>query len=397
MAFVRRLPGSKFWIGGFNSADGRRVQRSTKQTSRKAALKIAEQWEEAARQRITESQAHKVISDIVETVHGKALDGATLAEHAESWLRQKRGEVAETTFKAYEGAIRSLLAFVGPKAAQPIRNLSSDDVASWRAHAAAKATPRTASNKLKIVRMLLWDAFEEGKVAKNVARSKKIKVLKSPPSARRPITLDELERILDVASVEWYGMALLGFYTGQRLRDLAGLRWSNVDLVGGRINLVTAKTQRAQSIPMHGKLRWYLESLASSDDPRAPIFPSLAPHASTANGASRLSQQFHECLVDAGLVLQRAPKDVSTGTGRTGPRVRSPLSFHSFRHTATSQHKNASIPELVVRDLIGHTSEAVSQIYTHVDDEVKRRAIAAMPYLKAEPRAWRESGGQGQA
>jgi hypothetical protein len=90
VAFVRRLPGSKFWIGGFNSADGRRVQRSTKQTSRKAALKIAEQWEEAARQRITETQAHKVISDLVETAHGKALDGATLAEHAESWLRQKK-------------------------------------------------------------------------------------------------------------------------------------------------------------------------------------------------------------------------------------------------------------------------------------------------------------------
>jgi integrase len=81
--------------------------------------------------------------------------------------------------------------------------------------------------------MLLCDALEEGKVAKNVARSKKIKVLKSAPSTRRPITLDELERILDVASVEWYGIALLGFYPGQRLRDLAGLRWSDVDLVGG--------------------------------------------------------------------------------------------------------------------------------------------------------------------
>jgi integrase len=192
-------------------------------------------------------------------------------------------------------------------------------VAAWRDAAAAKATARTANNKLKIIRLLLEDAFRDGLVAENVAA--KLKVLKSANSTRRPITLEELERILDVASVEWFGMCLFGFYSGQRLRDLAGLTWANIDLVGQRILLVTAKTQRAQDIPLHPKLTRYIERLPASDDPRAPLFPSLAPHATTVNGAARLSQVFHELLVDAGLVVKRAPKSMSTGVGLTRPRL----------------------------------------------------------------------------
>jgi hypothetical protein len=37
------------------------------------------------------------------------------------------------------------------------------------------------------------------------------------------------------------------------------------------------------------------------------------------------------------------------------------------------------ISEVLVLDIIGHESEAVSRNYTHIDEETKRRAIDAMP------------------
>jgi hypothetical protein len=37
------------------------------------------------------------------------------------------------------------------------------------------------------------------------------------------------------------------------------------------------------------------------------------------------------------------------------------------------------IPDVVALDIIGHDSEAISQNYTHIDTERKRRAIDAMP------------------
>ena len=46
----------------------------------------------------------------------------------------------------------------------------------------------------------------------------------------RSFTIDELRIVLDVADPEWKSMILFGLYTGQRLADVATLRWSNVDL-----------------------------------------------------------------------------------------------------------------------------------------------------------------------
>jgi integrase len=71
----------------------------------------------------------------------------------------------------------------------------------------------------------------------------------------------------------------------------------------------------------------------------------------------------------------------STGTGRNGARTLNPLSFHSLRHTAISLLKNAGVSEIVARDIIGHDSEAVSRNYTHVDEDIKRKAVAGLPDL----------------
>jgi integrase len=48
---------------------------------------------------------------------------------------------------------------------------------------------------------------------------------------KRPFTLAELRSILELASDEWCSMILFGLYSGQRLGDVATLRWSNIDLL----------------------------------------------------------------------------------------------------------------------------------------------------------------------
>ncbi len=45
---------------------------------------------------------------------------------------------------------------------------------------------------------------------------------------KRPFTLPELRSVLDLANDEWRSMILFGLYTGQRLGDIATLRWNNL-------------------------------------------------------------------------------------------------------------------------------------------------------------------------
>jgi integrase len=70
-----------------------------------------------------------------------------------------------------------------------------------------------------------------------------------------------------------------------------------------------------------------------------------------------------------------------TKNGRDAKRDLRDISFHSFRHTATSMMKNAGVSEAVVMDIIGHDSPAVSAMYTHIDSAAKRSALDAMPDL----------------
>lgn len=379
MASLRRRLGTSYWFACFTLPDGRRVQRSTKLRDRKPALKLALEWEEAAANRITEAQARRVLSDIHEIIHGQPLETPTLTTYVAQWLARKTGEVAEVTRLSYKSATDDLTEFLGAKASQPIHHTTPATIASWRDNAARRASPRTANNKLKIVRVLFQAAWRDGLLSENPAA--KVSSLRVGEGTRRPFTLAELKDILRHASTEWHGMILFGLYTGQRLKDIASLTWANADTERGEIRLQTSKTGRNQRIPMARALRAYLSELPSADAKTAPLFPKAHPLSQKAGGSSVLSQQFYGILVDAGLAKERPPKRHGKGIGRDAPRERNEVTFHSLRHTATSLLKNAGVSEAVARDIIGHESAEISRHYTHVDEEVKRRAIELLPDL----------------
>lgn len=381
MPALRKKHRSPYWFACFTLPDGRRTQRSTKMIKRAAAMKVAMKWEESSRKRITEAQARRVLSDIHEIVHGERLASPSFAAYMAQWLGRKEREVSAATLPAYRHATAEFAAFLGDKASQPIHYVTPAQVAAWRDTAAKKASARTATNKLKVLRVLFQSAWRDGLLTDNPAA--KVESLKSGASTRRPFTLKELRAVLGTAGVEWRGMILAGIYTGQRLKDIAGLTWANVDLENDEIRLTTSKTDRRQVIPIAKPLRAYLEGLPAGDDPRSPLFPSAYPLAQRAGGSSVLSQQFHGLMVSAGLAQARPPKRRGSGVGRSVARVQNATTFHSLRHTATSLLKNAGVSEAVARDIIGHESAEISRHYTHVDEDAKRKALAKLPDLTA--------------
>ena len=68
MASLHKLPNCKNWIAAFRSPDGRRAMRSTGTPDKRLAQGIALKYEEAARlaakDRLSETRARQVISDI---------------------------------------------------------------------------------------------------------------------------------------------------------------------------------------------------------------------------------------------------------------------------------------------------------------------------------------------
>ncbi|MBI5767888.1 MAG: tyrosine-type recombinase/integrase [Verrucomicrobia bacterium] len=382
MAFLRRFPRSPYWFAGFTLPDGRRVQRSTKQSNRKKAQSVADAWEKAAKlgaeKRFGEAQARRVVGEIYETVNNEPLPSKTAREFLTDWAEGRKNDTAPRTQQAYAQVVRDFVICIGERADRDISQVSRSDVAKYRDLVAKRTSIATANKSLKYLRVALGAAWKDGLSQDNVAA--KLDTLKrrsDERAERRPFTIDELKTLLSHASPEWRGLILFGLYTGQRLKDLARLTWSNLDLVKGELRFVTGKTGRRMHLPLAAPLVQHLGTMKAGDNPTAPLFPSSAIIANNAAGDSRLSQQFHAILVDAGMAKERSKKE--TGKGRSRRRTVNAISFHSLRHTATSLLKNAGVSEAIAMDIIGHDSKAISRHYTHIDEVAKRAAFDKLP------------------
>lgn len=425
MASLRRLPNSKFWIACFTLPDGTRTQRSTKvpvvgvrpsavtslttwltqvlgaevkisasqnsesgfdaREARRLAQRIANHFEDTSRDaragRLTEDQARRVVAEIYVRANKEALPSSTIAEFFESWLKRKEIEAHEHTHQRYVTAIKHLITFMGNRAKRDISHLSVKDITALRDQLAEKLSPTSANFTVKVLRAALNQARRDGVVSVNEA-SRVILIQRVRKVDRRPFTFDELKKILAIANEEWRGMILTGLYTGLRLGDIAALRWNNIDLQNRELTLTTEKTGRRQVLPIAMPLYRHLQSLASSDNPQAPIFPDAAGFKERSGGVGTLSNQFYGILVSAGLALKRSHKKPKVGAkGRDAARASIQLSFHCMRYTATSLLKNAGVSDVVARDIIGHESTAVSANYTHIEMETKRQALDRLPDL----------------
>lgn len=380
MASLWKHPKSKYYFGCFSLPDGRRTKRSTKTTDRKLALKLVNEWEEAARKSLTETQARRVVGDIYEMIHGDTLEKATIEEYVLRWLNAKKVETSPITFQKYEHVTRQFLDFLEKKARADIAGVGVKEITGFRDQLAGKVSPATANLAVKIIGSLFARAHRDGLIESNPVSRVQGVSKKGGAVQRRAFTIPELKLILAECDPEWEGMVLCGLYSGQRLKDIATLTWENIDLQQGEFRLVTGKTGRRVLIPLAEPLRRYLEKLPSSDNPQEPLFPKAAASIkrSKSGTAATLSGQFYQLMVAASLVKAKSHHEI-VGKGRSGKRNTSDIGFHALRHTATSMMKNAGINSATVQDLIGHESAAISAHYTHIDDPAKRRAIDSMP------------------
>lgn len=185
---------------------------------------------------------------------------------------------------------------------------------------------------------------------------------------------------------EWRGLVLCALYLGQRLGDLARLTWRAVDLEHDEIAFTAKKTGRRILLPLVPQLVDYFGALPAGDNPNDPIFPRSAAIKNT----STLSNQFRDILVEAGLAQ---PYTADSKKGRSAARETINISFHSFRHTATSMLKAAGVSNSIAMQIIGHESEAVSRQYTHLGTDVLRNAMAKLPDVSAPTKTTRGKRG----
>lgn len=380
MACLWKHPQSKNWYARFTDSTGRRRNRSTGTANRKEALKIAQSYESAGTKIRTAKQVRKVIAELHQEISGETIVAQSFKTFATDWLGKKNGEVSPATLNFYKKTVVKFSEFLGAKADEDMASITAGNILAFRSSLAKSISTKTTNHNIKGLKMIFKAAKQQQVIADKPTES--VNTLKDTSrTERRPFTLDEVRKLLVHADDEWKSMIRFGLYTGQRLADLAALTWGKIDIPQGEIRLRTQKTGKTLIIPIAPPLLDALKLQTNPGDPDAPVHPNAFQTLDRTGRSAALSNQFSDILAKAGLRPKAPRQRKEDGRGRAAARSISRLSFHCFRHTAVTLLKEAGVSAAVVMEMIGHDSEQMSAIYTHVGKDAMEKAANTFPVL----------------
>jgi hypothetical protein len=82
MCSVLKRASCRYWCAAFRDDAGRQLRRSTKETDRRKALRIAEVFEQMARKKTKRRALQKAFNELYRDLYGDTLPSATVREYA---------------------------------------------------------------------------------------------------------------------------------------------------------------------------------------------------------------------------------------------------------------------------------------------------------------------------
>jgi len=269
------------------------------------------------------------------------------------------------TLDAYRRDLDALSAWTAAQETDLVR-LSA---AQMRAFVAAEhrrgLSPKSLQRRLSACRSFYRWLLRHGRIAASPAAA--IRAPKAPRRLPQVLDVDEASRLVEVPTDAPLGLrdrALLELFysSGLRLSELCGLRWHDLDLGEGLVQ-VLGKGRKQRSVPVGSHARTALAAWRADQRPAtdAPVFPGR-------NGAitpRAVQLRLRQLAQRQGLFKRVHP--------------------HLLRHSFASHVLESSGDLRGVQELLGHADIATTQIYTHLDFQ-----HLAKVYDAAHPRAKRK-------
>lgn len=419
MRYLRALPGYKNWYF-YKRHKGKIIKKNTycpvdpkpwdnmtpHESKLKAygiALRLVSALEGAKRQ-----DDIRAIFDSIATVTGIQEE---VALKVGDWIAQriavyvKQGRLSESGERNYRDAARKLEDYLGARYDGRLDSITRQDAEGYKLFLMDRLKHSTANSMLGLTARFFKDAQDLDKISKSpfngIGAVSTPLAERSRSAAKRAFTVDEIEQILSQCEKdgadEWYSMVLLAYYGGgQRLSDIAQLRWDMIDFDVRKVSFCSQKSKYPISNPLTDVLDDHLQEhrkMVEGDH--------VHPHAAdlySRGRSSQVSNEFGHILYDCGLI----PTDPMEGGKRkmlrdkkaaeemgisyeeykaqNRKRKMNEVGFHSFRATAITIFKENNVGDTLSMAIAGHTDQGVHSKYgIGIRDEAKREVLNAMP------------------
>ncbi len=281
---------------------------------------------------------------------------------------QARG-MSPNTLKAYKADISDYLTFLGDSK----QELSLDSLRDWMwRQSEAGATKSTLARKTSSVKAFTAYLFQRGEIDSDPGlRLRAPKLDRTLPKVASEKSLSEVfEKLQAVATTDnpsaqrdLCAFELL-YATGMRVSELAALDISDVDFSRGLL-MVTGKGNKQRMLPYGEQAAKALDTWIREGRKKFEIESSPNSVLLTSRGKRVGVRQLYSLV---------ANQLAQTPTGAAGP--------HTLRHSAATHLLDHGADLRAVQEILGHSSLATTQIYTHVSVERLRDA-----FEQAHPRA----------
>lgn len=296
----------------------------------------------------------------------------------DKWLQQRMYRIKPTTASSYEAIIKKAIKpFIGSIL---LRDLTQVEIQRFLNSMNCTSRSRMVS-VYTITKSAIKMAYDRDMIFKDLTIGLELPKSKTPVKTAA-LTDEQLKLFFEAAvNSPYYDLFVIALDTGMRIGELLALDWSDIDLETGTVdickNVVYAGNQLYGSENNHGMITQ--NSLKTKSGRRKiPL-------------TKRALNTFEK------MYLARAGEHVFTG--KRGKRLQYSIvsvefsrirklaglpqcGIHIMRHTFITKCFEQNVHTKVISEMVGHSKiDHTMDLYTHVQLEMKREAVAALDQM----------------
>jgi integrase len=308
--------------------------------------------------------ASKLTKAMAERDAGMVFDALSLSvgNYLDRWLDSRRDTLRRRTWVRYEEIVRlHLKPSLGVIKLDRVSALQIQ--ALYRAKLEEGLSPRT----VQIIHATLYKALKQAVkwslLSKNVVDS--VDPPRVPKREIRPLSEEQVKRLLETAQGDKLeALYILAVHTGMRSGELLGLRWQDLDLQIGTVqvrrSVFGGRTEAPKSANGNRSIRLNKTSIRALQGHERASEWVFSTSVGTPISVHNLHNRSWKPL------LARAGLPHSTR-------------FHDLRHTCATLLLTKGVHPKIVQEMLGHSSTTITlDTYSHVLPNMQEKAVEAM-------------------
>lgn len=276
----------------------------------------------------------------------------TLGKLVESYLKYSEGNHSPSTYKLNRLFLKYFLDFTGDVS---LKTITRKNVEDYKLHRNEEVSKTSVNMEIRHLKAAFSYAIDVGKFIKENPfkewKQSRLQYKLDGNNLPKYLSLEEIEKLFKaVPDPNFKDLIFFYLHTGCRREEALNLTWQNIYLDRKKVKITKTKGKKDREIPLNDKLLEVLERRKSS-----------------ANGEKLftynkyyVTHKFREYADMAGL-----NKD---------------FTVHSLRHTFASHLVMSGVPLYSVKELLGHSSIKVTEMYAHLAPDYLAAEVTRLPY-----------------